>query len=303
MKILCLFLVASIMFALANNIYSQEQKTNASLQSLVEAEKKFSATFAEKGFRDSFMAFFADDGIGFNPDPHKTRDTLAKAPADKFPLETLLIWQPVFADISASGDFGYTTGPLLITDQTEKKLPARHGMYFSVWKRQSDGSWKVVVDLGIGTPEAVAPINTGFVAAKDAGKKLQTEKPSATDYKTLDAEFSDDVAKNGIAKAYAARSNDETRIHRRRIMPVIGKDNVEKFFQSKGGKVSFKLIGGDIAKSNDLAFTYGSYQANLAEGEKEILQEGYYVHVWRRNKAGKWELGADVTNELPKERK
>jgi ketosteroid isomerase-like protein len=103
-----------------------------------------------------------------------------------------------------------------------------------------------------------------------------------------------------MAKSYAARSNDETRIHRNKMMPVISRDAVQKYFQDKQGKISFKMLGGDIAKSNDLAFTYGSFQANFTEGGKEVSQEGYYVHVWRRNSAGKWELSLDVTNELPK---
>jgi ketosteroid isomerase-like protein len=170
MKILSLFLATSMLFAMMGNTYSQEQKTNASLQSLVEAEKNFSKTFAEKGFRDSFISFFAEDGIGFGPHPEKTKESLSKAPADTFPLATLLTWQPVFADISSSGEFGFTTGPLLITDQTPQKRPARHGMYFSVWKKQSDGSWKVAIDMGVGTPEAIAPITTDFNAAKLAGK-------------------------------------------------------------------------------------------------------------------------------------
>jgi hypothetical protein len=54
----------------------------------------------------------------------------------------------------------------------------------------------------------------------------------------------------------------------------------------------FEFIDGKIARSNDLAFTYGTYAA----GE----ETGYYVHVWRIDSSGKWRLVVDVQNPLPK---
>ncbi|MGH8286688.1 MAG: DUF4440 domain-containing protein [Steroidobacteraceae bacterium] len=52
-------------------------------------------------------------------------------------------WTPEKAVVGASGDVGYTTGTYEMTAEgaTER------GKYVTVWKKQSDGSWKVVEDI------------------------------------------------------------------------------------------------------------------------------------------------------------
>lgn len=289
-----------------NFIFAQNEKidrfsfldVNKDLQNLVEAEKAFSAAAVKDGFRASFIQFFDDDGIGFGPHPEKTKGVLLKRPAPVAPAPNIFQWTPMYGDISLSGDYGYTTGPLLFTDRATPPKVLGNGMYFSVWKKQADGGWKVIIDMGVDTPEAVGPINTGFTTivnpngiGKNALKNLD-----AGNYDTLDAEFSADIEKNGLAKAYTARVNDAFRIHRRGMMPVLNKEGLKKFLESQSGKPAFKSIGGNISQSKDFAYTYGSFQAAAADGVKE----GYYIHVWRRDKSKKWRLALDVVSDLPK---
>ena len=59
--------------------------------------------------------------------------------------------EPVFADVSDDGTFGYTWGDLKITDprkdgQGDPRISL--SMTISIWKRQPDGSWKWVFDGG-----------------------------------------------------------------------------------------------------------------------------------------------------------
>ena len=60
-----------------------------------------------------------------------------------------LRWSPLRADIAASGDLGWTTGSWVFraTDPEGEPVETR-GRYVSIWRRQQDGSWKVVMDLG-----------------------------------------------------------------------------------------------------------------------------------------------------------
>src|SRR5687767_10018900 len=113
-------------------------------QELFDAERAFVRLAAERGFRDSFYAYFADDGIAFNPHPFRVRAALANQPSAPGPMGA--DWAPVYGDISAAGDLGWNTGPLVFAGRDGQ--PARHGMFFSVWKRQPDGSFKVVLDIG-----------------------------------------------------------------------------------------------------------------------------------------------------------
>src|SRR5437763_16613391 len=128
---------------------SQEQKLPPALASLVEAERAFAPLSVAKGVRESFLTYFADDGINFQPHPTNTKEALRKRPAPATPPPVTLDWYPVYADASHAGDLGYTTGPYTFTDHSQQSRPTPYGYYFSVWQKQADGCWKVAVDSGI----------------------------------------------------------------------------------------------------------------------------------------------------------
>jgi ketosteroid isomerase-like protein len=61
----------------------------------------------------------------------------------------------VGADISASGDLGYTYGTYEFRAVGKDGNPVvEHGKYTSIWKKQRDGSWKVVLDMGNASTES-----------------------------------------------------------------------------------------------------------------------------------------------------
>src|SRR5262245_1610166 len=144
---------------LALSVLTQDKELPRAQSELVETERAFAGLAVERGVRESFIAYFAEDGIGFGPHPHKVKETLSKNPAPAAKPSILLKWAPVYGDISQAGDLGWNTGPTVIEDTSPAMKPARHGMFFSVWKKQGDGSWKVAVDLGSETPAAVVALN------------------------------------------------------------------------------------------------------------------------------------------------
>src|SRR5262245_4008340 len=153
---------------------TQEQDLPPSQAELVNAEREFAKLAVDRGVRESFIAYFADDGIGFAPHPHKVKERFSKSPAQAARPPFTLNWAPVYGDIAQAGDLGWNTGPTLIEDTSPEKKPARHGMFFSVWKKQSDGSWRVALDLGGDTPAAVAPLNAPFKTSYQASGKGPT---------------------------------------------------------------------------------------------------------------------------------
>jgi len=69
-----------------------------------------------------------------------------------------LTWQPVKIDVAQSGDLAYSVGNW----QLKGKDPSgnevtRTGKYITVWRKQKDGSWKVVADTGTIDPPAKKP--------------------------------------------------------------------------------------------------------------------------------------------------
>lgn len=279
---------ALFLLAFAGCVAAQSSKD---LLDLAAAERAFAAETVKVGFRDGFIKYFADDGIGFGPHPERTREKLLKSPPATGPRKVIFNWAPMFGDISDAGDLGYTTGPVLFTDVSDAGKPPWHGIYFSVWQKQSDGSWKVVIDLGVDTPQAVAPIDTKFTAA-DPVQRSRTTASGADDFRKLDWDLWGAIAKTSPGKAYHSVLEKQFRIHRKGMMPIIDRNGITGpvIRQTK-----FDFIDGKIASSNDLAFTYGRY---TTVNEPNGPESGYYIHVWRRNETGKWKLVVDVQNPL-----
>ena len=58
-----------------------------------------------------------------------------------------LTWTPLGGDVS--GDLGYTYGTFEFRSKDKDgKAVIEHGKYTSIWKKQKDGRWKVVLDMG-----------------------------------------------------------------------------------------------------------------------------------------------------------
>jgi len=270
------------------------QTIKKDLLDLADAERSFAATTAKEGFGDGFIKFFADDGIGFGPHPEKTRGKLMASPPATGPRRVIFNWSPMFGDISEAGDLGYSTGPLLYTDITANPRPPWHGTYFSVWQKQTDGTWKVAIDMGIDTPNAVGPLDTKFTAAESvrrSGKNPMKGTPG-DDYRQLDWSLWGLIAKESPVKGYASFLDKQFRVHRKGMMPITTWAELEPVLK----QTKFEFIDGKIASSNDLAFTYGKY-STVNETESD---NGYYVHVWRRDANEKWKLVADIQNPLPR---
>ena len=146
----------------------QDERGKA-LASLVEAERAFARTSEEKGIREAFLTWLAPDSVVFRPGPVAGRPVYEKMdPANP----TAPDWGPEFADIAASGEVGYTTGPYEVRPRRGAE-PSGFGHYISIWKTQPDGSWKVFLDIGIqhgaaGPPPAGPEVASPAVTARYA---------------------------------------------------------------------------------------------------------------------------------------
>jgi len=288
--------------ALSSLVTAQERKLPPALASLVEAERAFARTSVAEGPRAAFIAFFAEDGINFQPHPTKTREAFLQRPAPAQLPPVTLDWQPVYADVSGGGDLGYTTGPYTLTNRSAQPV-VRHGYYFSVWQKQADDSWKVVVDCGISTPApppgAPAP---QFQAPRKIGGDAPPEKISHTS--ALDSLLAADrallqaEATQGVARALPAAMTEDARLHRDDMFPLVGKRAISSYLKGKAVIISGAPIKADVARWGDLGYTYGSYESK--DGAK--TEKGYYVRVWK-SLGGKWRVVLDTATVLPPEQK
>jgi ketosteroid isomerase-like protein len=54
-------------------------------------------------------------------------------------------WKPDHGSVARSGDLGFTTGPVTRRGDSQPSA-GQTGRYFTIWRRQPDGTWKYVID-------------------------------------------------------------------------------------------------------------------------------------------------------------
>lgn len=108
------------------------------------------AEAARTGSVDAWMAFYAAEAIVMAPDApmasdHElVRQTVAKLLA----LPHLSIaWHPIKVEVSRSDDLAYLIGAYEVGyDDARGSRVSDRGKLLEIWRRQSDGGWKCIVD-------------------------------------------------------------------------------------------------------------------------------------------------------------
>jgi ketosteroid isomerase-like protein len=117
------------------------------------ADLAFAKATAERGV-DGWVSYFADSGVMVIPGRNVVgrsaiRDLMAPELGD---TTVSLTWRPVSVEVSPGGDVGYTIGRWDRTSHVDASAPVRHGSYVTIWRKQGDGTWKVVLDIGNADP-------------------------------------------------------------------------------------------------------------------------------------------------------
>ncbi len=122
---------------------------------LFDLEARFAKDVLEKGGA-AFADWFAGDGVALNNGqaPLIGKVAIAKS-ANWSPRDYQLTWTPTDAMMGPSGDMGYTWGHYEGRSKDSNGNPVlTGGRYITMWRKQADGSWKVVLDAGANDPPA-----------------------------------------------------------------------------------------------------------------------------------------------------
>ena len=116
---------------------------------LFDLEARFAKDTLEKGGA-GFASWCAADGValGNGQAPTIGRVAIAKS-ANWLAKDYQLTWTPTDAQMGPSGDMGYTWGHYEGRSKDSNGNPVlTSGRYMTIWRKEADGSWKVVLDAG-----------------------------------------------------------------------------------------------------------------------------------------------------------
>jgi ketosteroid isomerase-like protein len=120
---------------------------------LFDLEARFAKDVLEHGGK-AFAEWFAEDGValGNGQAPTIGKVAIAKS-ANWSPKDYQLTWTPTDAVLGPSGDIGYTWGHFEGHSKDANGNPVTtSGRYITIWRKQADGNWKVVLDAGANEP-------------------------------------------------------------------------------------------------------------------------------------------------------
>lgn len=244
---------------------------------VVAAEHAFAAAVAEKGFKQGFLAFAAPDGFMFGPAPTNARKMLEAAP-DGPPEKPPLAWWPDFAGIARSGELGFTSGPAT--------SPVR---YFTVWKKQPDGSWKWIYDGG--APMAAPMPHTA--GAKPRLLPVATAAAGSADRAV--AEIAPLEARIAAGSAADARGALKTALAKLALLGVPGRpshagDDPDAALAGRPAAMTLRGLGQTASAAGDMVFTWGEARWT-ADSQPRW---GHYARIWQKDSVEGWRVVADV---------
>jgi len=128
---------------------NQRSEPNRLKEEIIKTDKAMSDLAVKEGFLKSILHYADDNIVKLNDGAYPVvgkkafKEMYAGNPGSKS-----LTWEPLNAEVAESGELGYTWGNWKFVG----KDTAMYGNYFTAWKKQKDGSWKVALDGGNSTP-------------------------------------------------------------------------------------------------------------------------------------------------------
>jgi ketosteroid isomerase-like protein len=146
------------LFALFAGCQTDKEKMDKLRVELIGVDKQWSELSQKKGYYHTRIDFSEDSAIEFEEGkmPVMGRKAFEADIASHPDSNFCLGWTPLKAEISSSGDLGYTFGGFAYMTKTKfGKDTTFYGNYVTIWRKQPDGKWKFLVDGGTDTPAPV----------------------------------------------------------------------------------------------------------------------------------------------------
>lgn len=253
----------------------------ADAEELARAEEAFATAAQVDGMRAAFLNAMADDATLFRPGPVNGKAYLTPRPDPPLRLE----WRPQRVTVAASGELGWSTGPFRATPDAASDR-STYGQFFTVWRKSPSGRWQVLIDLGVGHPDAV-----GWQAPLDLVPR-DTDGSARSSISVAESDFARACAAASPVEAYRSFGAAQVRLLRDDRSPIDGLERVPEL-PDAGGRWNWTPGDSAASASGDLGWAMGRYRVVGVDGTSA---SGTYVRVWHAER-GRWKILGDVLAE------
>lgn len=263
---------------------------DATPQGLAQLEHRFAADAATLGTRGAFLRHMAPSGVIFHPGPVNAR--LWWEPRPSTPAR--LAWAPEFAELSASRDLGWTTGPWSYRPDSAAREPVAWGHYLTVWRYHEHEGWMAVVDGGVSHAAVSLQVAAPEMRAiAGDGRRAGAPLSARQSLWKADDEYAKLARREGVSVARRTYGAADLRVMREGALPRVGAADSTAAPEGPARVMSNAQF---VSEAADLGYTYGTE----VRGEGAAADTSWYLHVWRRAPARRWELAAQVLMPVPK---
>ncbi len=261
-----------VLFFFAGQLHAQ----NA--EALIKAEKEFEQTCLKLGIRDGFLAWVDSGGIEFTEKgPSGARQLWTSYPS----FEGIFSWSPSYAEMSISGDWGYTTGNYEHRPKTLQDSVDEGGQYTTVWHKNSAGEWKYLIDIG-NRHARIPPQKQAATISVPKFKAIQYI--DSTGLADLEKMFISSFEKNP-REAYGEYGSRRYILNLPQHGLVKSTDSALGLIHSFSSPLLYYITGVFVSPGRDMAAVYG----RITEPGKT----GSYLRIWRCEKNG-WKVALEV---------
>jgi ketosteroid isomerase-like protein len=173
--VLALMAGAGIAAAAQGGVSATRVDRAASRHAVQEVDRELSRASESRNI-DAFTALLDTDTVFISESgpPARGREAVRVKWSQFFdPAGPALTWEPYEGEVGSQGDLGYTRGKFLLRGKDGAGQPVtEHGEYLSIWRKQENGTWRLVVDSSLPAADAGVP------PVKGAASRVITEGAS-----------------------------------------------------------------------------------------------------------------------------
>jgi ketosteroid isomerase-like protein len=261
--------------------------------SALAADSAFASLSAERGEQVAFEEYLAYDAIVFRPSAVLAREWFATHEQGAGRLE----WTPEAVAVDCSGRWAVSSGPWTYVNPEGGDTASGH--YLSIWRREPDNRWRVVLDTGIDhrpRVDSVVQLAASFAAlwpglTATAGRG----DDQATTLEDAELSLNEAIHMDGTAVALSHAAAAGALAYRDDAAPApIATSATADDVYGRGSEARSQFAIADAG--SDFGYSYGVIEARSDPAMSPV--RAAYVRLWRRDDR-QWRLAIDLRSPLP----